>query len=99
MYQWKVALPLHPEYGTEPNVFYVPPILAASFDENGDFSENPRIPISYLRYLFGDKVDDALITLLGEMERRKEGKKSELMDLLIAADWKQLFGIPVVKYA
>jgi nitrate reductase beta subunit len=99
VYQWKVALPLHPEYGTEPNVFYVPPILAASFDENGDFSENPRIPISYLRYLFGDKVDDALITLLGEMERRKEGKKSELMDLLIAADWKQLFGIPVVKYA
>jgi hypothetical protein len=55
--------------------------------------------MSYLRYLFGDKVDDALITLLNEMERRKEGKKSELMDLLIAADWKQLFGIPVVKYA
>ena len=26
VYQWKVALPLHPEYGTEPNVYYVPPI-------------------------------------------------------------------------
>ena len=24
--QWKVALPLHPEYGLEPNVFYVPPL-------------------------------------------------------------------------
>jgi len=39
------------------------------------------------------------IRLQGEYVRRKEGKKSELMDLLIAADWKQLFGIPVVKYA
>ena len=25
--QWKVALPLHPEFGTEPNVYYVPPML------------------------------------------------------------------------
>src|SRR3972149_779178 len=23
--KWEVALPLHPEYGTEPNVFYIPP--------------------------------------------------------------------------
>ncbi len=99
VYQWKVALPLHAEYGTEPNVYYVPPILAASFDEQGEFSENPRIPLSYLRYLFGERVDTALITLMDEMERRRAGEASELMDLLIAADWKTLFGIPVVKYA
>ena len=29
VYQWKVALPLHPEFGTEPNVYYVPPMLPA----------------------------------------------------------------------
>lgn len=44
-------------------------------------------------------MDEALVTLMDEMERRREGRKSELMDLLIAADWKSLFGIPVVKYA
>jgi anaerobic selenocysteine-containing dehydrogenase len=30
---WKVAVPLHPEYGTEPNVFYVPPISPPAFKE------------------------------------------------------------------
>jgi hypothetical protein len=31
------------------------------------------------------------------MDRRKEGKPSELMDLLIAKDWKSLFNIPDVQ--
>ncbi len=97
VYQWKVALPLHPEYGTEPNVFYVPPILPPTFDEQGRFAEDPRVPIEYLRTLFGPEVDAALITLHEEMERRKEGKASELMDLLIAKEWKSLFNIPDVK--
>jgi DMSO reductase family type II enzyme iron-sulfur subunit len=99
VYQWKVALPLHAEYGTGPNVYYVPPMLPESFDENGDFAEDPRIPMDYLRYLFGPEVDQALITLHFEMEKRREGKPSELMDLLIAKDWKQLFGVPIIQYA
>ena len=33
------------------------------------------------------------------MERKKEGKASELMDLLIARDWKSLFNIKDVKVA
>jgi hypothetical protein len=32
-----------------------------------------------------------------EMERKKDGKSSELMDLLIARDWKSLFNIKDVK--
>ena len=99
VYEWKVALPLHPEFGTEPNVFYVPPILPPSFDEEGRFSDEPRIPIDYLRYLFGPDVDAALITMMDEMERKKQGKASELMDLLIARDWKSLFNITDVKVA
>jgi DMSO reductase family type II enzyme iron-sulfur subunit len=99
VYEWKVALPLHPEFGTEPNVFYVPPILPSSFDEEGRFSDEPRIPMDYLRYLLGPEVDQALITLMEEMERKKEGKESELMDLLIAKDWKSLFNIPDVRVA
>ena len=97
VYEWKVALPLHPEFGTEPNVFYVPPILPPSFDEDGRFSDEPRIPMDYLRYLFGPEVDQALITLMEEMENKKAGKPSELMDLLIARDWKSLFNIPDVR--
>lgn len=98
VYQWKVALPLHPEYGTEPNVYYVPPILPPTFDEEGDISDEPRVPIEYLRSLFGEAVDAALITLHNEMERKKQGKPSELMDLLIAKDWKAMFNIPDIRY-
>ena len=98
--QWKVALPLHPEYGTEPNVYYIPPILPPTFDAEGRFDEaNPRVPMEYVRYLFGPKVDAALITIHEEMEKKREGKASELMDLLIARDWKSLFNIPDVQVA
>jgi nitrate reductase beta subunit len=99
VYEWKVALPLHPEFGTEPNVFYVPPILPPSFDAEGKFSDEPRIPMDYLRYLFGPEVDQAIITIMDEMDRKKEGKASELMDLLIAKDWKSLFNIKDVQIA
>jgi len=96
-----VALPLHPEYGTEPNVFYVPPMLPPKFDEDGNFvdEDDPRVPMEYLRTLFGAQVDEALITLHFEMEKKQEGKPSELMDLLIAKEWKSLFAIPDVKVA
>ena len=97
VHQWKVALPLHPEFGTEPNVYYVPPMLPQSFDAEGRFSDEPRVPTEYLRYLFGPDVDQALITLDAEMDRKKEGKASELMDLLIAKDWKSLFNITDVQ--
>jgi DMSO reductase family type II enzyme iron-sulfur subunit len=97
VHQWKVALPLHPEFGTEPNVYYIPPMLPPSFDAAGRFSEEPRVPMEYLRYLLGPGVDQALITLHEEMERKQQGKASELMDLLIARDWKSLFNITDVQ--
>ncbi|HMV71547.1 MAG TPA: respiratory nitrate reductase subunit beta [Pseudomonadales bacterium] len=91
--KWKVALPLHPEYGTEPNVFYVPPIGPLSFDRDGDIDEStPRIPDAYLIGLFGPRVLDALATLKAERERKRTTGESELMDLLIAYEWKDMFG-------
>ena len=93
----QLHLPLHPEYGTEPNVFYVPPMLPPTFDDSGEFSDEPRVPTEYLRSLFGEEVDEALITLQFEMERKQEGKESRLMDILIAKEWKSLFNIPNVK--
>jgi len=37
--KWKVALPLRPDFGVEPNVFYIPPSLPMAFDEKGEFDE------------------------------------------------------------
>ncbi|MCP3956424.1 MAG: respiratory nitrate reductase subunit beta [bacterium] len=99
VYGFMVALPLHPEYGTEPNVFYVPPILPPTFDEEGEISDQERVPTEYLESLFGDGVGHALETLEAEMEKTQRGEQSELMDLLIAKDWKAMFAIPDVKYA
>ncbi|HXH18056.1 MAG TPA: 4Fe-4S dicluster domain-containing protein [Chitinophagales bacterium] len=43
----KLALPLYPQYGTEPNVYYVPPI---------------HVPREFLYQLFGPGVDNAIET-------------------------------------
>lgn len=41
----KIALPLYPQFGTEPNIYYIPPRW---------------VPKPYLRQMFGPGVDDAL---------------------------------------
>ena len=86
--QWKVALPLHSEYGTHPNVYYVPPLAPPRLGPTGNVDDSkPRIPIEYLRGLFGERVDEVLKTLESEMAKRRRGEKSELMDLLIVYRW------------
>ena len=90
---WKVALPLHAEYGTQPNVFYVPPLPGPpKFDKDGKPIEgSARIPVELLEGLFGPDTRTALATLEAERDKRKQGKKSELMDLLIAYSHKEMF--------
>jgi nitrate reductase beta subunit len=61
--QWGLALPLHPEFRTLPNLFYVPPLLPTmAFVENGTYEttsesfwgaiEKSRLPMKYLANLF-----------------------------------------------
>jgi DMSO reductase family type II enzyme iron-sulfur subunit len=88
-----VALPLHPEFGLEPNVFYVPPMSPPKLDEKGRPTGEPRIPTAYLEHLFGSRVHEALATLERERARRRAGEPSELMDLLIAYDWNRNFAL------
>ncbi len=91
--KWNVALPLHPEYGTDPNVFYVPPLAADSYGKDGDIEPSkPRIPDAYLVGLFGPKVLDALAIIKAERDKKRTTGHSELMDLLIAYEWKNMFG-------
>jgi len=89
--QYAVALPLHPEWGLEPNVFYVPPLSPPQFDEQGRPTGEPRIPTAYLEALFGPEVKRVLATLKAERAKRRAGEKSEVMDLLIAYDWHESF--------
>ena len=62
--QWRLALPLRPEFRTLPMLFYVPPLLPvlASIGEDGYHLEgdelfgpvdNPRLPLRYMARLFG----------------------------------------------
>jgi len=90
---WRVAIPLHPEFGTQPNVYYVPPLSPPQFDENGDVIEgSERIPREYLESLFGTDVNRVLELLKGEMEKPRRGERSEMLDTLIAYEWKSMFG-------
>jgi nitrate reductase beta subunit len=87
--QWKVALPLHPEYRTLPMVWYVPPLspitAAAHAGKIGTNGEIPdlrqlRIPVRYLANLLtaGDAapVERALERMLA-MRAYQRGKHVE----------------------
>src|SRR5581483_8989034 len=54
--EWRLALPLHPEYRTLPMVWYVPPLspvqAAADGDEVFAAIEHLRVPVAYLASLF-----------------------------------------------
>ena len=90
---WHVALRLHPEFGTQPNVYYVPPLSPPLFDEDGEVIEgSERIPREYLESLFGPDVHGVLDTLKSEVVKTRAGERSEILDTLIAYEWKGMFG-------
>lgn len=91
VHEWQVALPLHPEFGLEPNVFYVPPLSPPKLDAQGRPTDQPRIPLEYLVELFGPGATAALATLERERAKKRAGNSSALMDLLIAYDWHESF--------
>ena len=89
--KYKVALPLHPEWGTQPNVFYVPPSSPPKFGKDGEELDEPRVPLAYLESLFGSGVKDALETVKRERRAKAEGRKSELLDTLIGFVHSEMF--------
>jgi len=91
--KWTVAIRLHPEFGTEPNLYYIPPFAPPRLLDNGDVDEStPRIPDEYLEWLFGKDVWRSLDILKSEIEKRRQGEPSELMDTLIAFKHADMFG-------
>ncbi len=91
--EWEIAVPLHPEFNTKPNVFYVPPLAPAPLNPDGSPNENAdRIPPEYLESLFGPKVHAALANLKAEIAKKRNGQPSEAMDALILYNWKDALG-------
>ena len=91
--KYKVALGLRSDYGTQPNVYYIPPTEAPpKFDADGKIIEGSnRVPVEELEKLFGKEVHGAIKTLKKEMKKRKETGESELMDILIAYQHSEMF--------
>jgi len=91
--QYKVALPLRADYGTQPNVYYVPPVFSPpKLDDQGKpIADSTRIPDSELEKLFGKEVFGAIETLKTEMNKKKSGKESAILDLLVAFKHQDMF--------
>ena len=93
--EYEVGLQLHPEFGTEPNVYYVPPIGPLTYNDDGTVNEeNPRVPMEYLESMFGPKVHESMATLRAEMAKRRQVPKEEsgLTDALVAKRYPELLG-------
>lgn len=82
--KFKVAVPLYPEFGTEPNVYYIPPLSSPKVGSKGEIEPPPRIPQEYLEGLFGPEVGRILDTLRKEIENARSGQKSELVETLLS---------------
>jgi complex iron-sulfur molybdoenzyme family reductase subunit beta len=84
--EYEVAVRLHPEYRTEPNVYYIPPFAPPQHSESGESVEAERIPRNYLEELFGPAVNEALNTIERERARVERGEESEVMEMLTTTD-------------
>ena len=91
----KVALPLHPESGTSPNVFYIPPMSGPpKYDDFGRPIEgSERIDIEQLEGLFGPRVGEVIEQLREERRKRASGEGSEVMEMLIAYSHSEMFRV------
>ncbi|HPE58336.1 MAG TPA: nitrate reductase subunit beta [Bacteroidales bacterium] len=86
--KWGLALPLHPEFRTLPNLFYVPPLLPTmAFVENGTYEttsesfwgaiENSRLPMKYLANLFSAGNEKAIEVVLKKLMAVRLHRRNE----------------------
>ena len=92
--EWKVALPLHPEYRTMPMVWYVPPLspIVDLLKEQGHDAENSnnlfgaieslRIPVEYLAELFTAGDTEVVTNVL----RRLAAMRSYMRDINLGGE-------------
>ncbi|HIH2763095.1 MAG TPA: nitrate reductase subunit beta [Candidatus Azoamicus sp.] len=93
--EWKIALPLHPEYRTLPMVWYIPPlspiqnkIASDNISKNGILPDVSflRIPIKYLSNLLTAGNETAVITALNRILSMRSFMRSKLVDGVLNLD-------------
>jgi nitrate reductase beta subunit len=85
--EWKLALPLHPEFRTLPMLFYVPPLLPVMASmRNGRYTlhddffsslESARVPIRYLASLLAAGQEGAIIRVYRRLMALRIYKRAE----------------------
>ncbi|NOY51231.1 MAG: nitrate reductase subunit beta [Chlorobi bacterium] len=87
--KWGLALPLHPEFRTLPNLFYVPPLLPtmAFVNEEGSYEttsesfwgaiEKSRLPMSYLASLFSAGNEEVIKNILKKLMAVRLHRRAE----------------------
>jgi len=100
--EWGIALPLHPEFRTLPNLFYVPPMLPAmaQMDENGLYKtasesmfpgvDQNRLPVKYLASLFSNGDTQAITDIYEKLLSVKLHRRNETVGDLTDAEVKEL---------
>lgn len=87
--EWKVALPLHPEYRTLPMVWYVPPLSpiqtaveAGHVGLNGEIPDlkSLRIPLRYLANMLTAGDEAPIVRALERMIAMRAYKRSQQVD-------------------
>lgn len=87
--EWKVALPLHPEYRTLPMVWYVPPLSpiqtaveAGHVGMNGEIPDlkSLRIPLRYLANMLTAGDEAPIVRALERMIAMRAYKRSQQVD-------------------
>ena len=87
--EWGLALPLHPEFRTLPNLFYVPPLLPtmAFVNEDGNYEtttdsfwgaiEESRLPMSYMASLFSAGDENVIKIVLKKLMAVRLHRRAE----------------------
>ena len=89
--EWKVALPLHPEYRTLPMVWYIPPLSPILQRVTSDVylpdAHEMRVPVQYLANMFtAGNVETLSNTLQRILDMREYMRRRETNDEPIAHD-------------
>lgn len=85
---WGIALPLHPEYRTLANLFYVPPLISSMGSvKNGSYKtvgdnlwgsiEESRLPVQYLANLFSNGDSDVIRDVLKKLMVVRNARRLE----------------------